>query len=164
MARSKTADVTGDVREEGLRGRRSISVDQDTSTAQNSNSATTQLMKRRRHIATTDESGQEETRTSARRPRRRKRLMSPYQEKQSTNNESSEHEALKSDGNQKFTASRTADIAKVGSIGNAETEEVMEKEKQSEEGSAKILLELDLEAEVALDAKVKGDVTLGLTE
>jgi hypothetical protein len=92
--------------------------------------------------------------------------MSPYQNKQSTDEEASEKEGLKSDGNQELTALRTADVAKTSSSGNAETGEVVEKEKQSEEDSresAKILLELDLEAEVALNAKIKGDVTVGLT-
>lgn len=121
-------------------------------------------MKRRRHINTTDESGHEELASSPRRhPRRRKRRLSPYQRKNLTDQESSQQESLDRIGSEELGARKLTGEAMDDSVQEAVTGRDAVKNGERDDKSRKIHLDLDLEAEVGLKAKIQGDVTLGLT-
>ena len=120
-------------------------------------------MKRRRHITTTDESGHEELATSPRRHPRRKRRISPYKEKRFTDQETSQERTLNGVDSKELGVQRPSGEATDGSVQEGTTGGDVVANGGKGEESRKIRLELDLEAEVELAAKIRGDITLGLT-
>lgn len=121
-------------------------------------------IKRRRHITTTDESGNEELAASPRRHPRRKRRMSPYHEKHFTDQETSQERTFDGLDSKELGPQRSTGEGIDGSVQEGTTGGDATKNGEEDDESRKIRLELDLEAEVDLKAKIKGDVTLGLTE
>lgn len=122
--------------------------------------------KRRRHITnTTDESGQEEPSLSAgRHSRRRRRRIGPLQS-EASNDETSESEDSDNKDTGKVEPDRyLRESTDPSSLENKKKDNVTENGGRDEDEPAKIHLNLDLEAEVDLKAKILGDVTLGLTE